>query len=284
MIAKLEGVRETVNFKEDSKILLFDNTDYEEYPIHWHTPIEIIVPLEGIYRLECNKVPITLNKGDVAIIAPGVLHKLHADHGRRIIFQIDLSLLQAFKEIETFITSMGPIVVVTPSDYPEIHSRVSAIMNDIFEEYFSVEAYREIAIYSKFLELFTMVARSSCNRECLEDYKPTKISEYNETFFGICEYINNHCTEDLSLDEIAEMAGFSKYHFSRLFKEFTNNSYYKYLNARKISYAEQLLMDPTKKITEVAIACGFNSVSAFLRMFKSIRGCTPTEYRDLHRK
>jgi len=49
--------------------------------------------------------------------------------------------------------------------------------------------------------------------------------EYIEKFMAVCDYINSHCTEELTLDDISAMAGFSKYHFSRLFKEFTNTSF-----------------------------------------------------------
>ncbi|MBR4169442.1 MAG: helix-turn-helix transcriptional regulator, partial [Lachnospiraceae bacterium] len=84
------------------------------------------------------------------------------------------------------------------------------------------------------------------------------------------------------LDDIAAMTGFSKYHFSRLFKEFTNTSFYKYLNVRRIGYAEKLLLDPGINVTEAAVRSGFNSISAFMRMFKIVKGCTPTEFRNLY--
>ena len=92
----------------------------------------------------------------------------------------------------------------------------------------------------------------------------------------------SHCTEELSLDEIAGMTGFSKFHFSRLFKEFTGTSFYKYLNVRRISHAERLLLDPQLNVTDAAVLSGFNSISAFMRMFKIIKGCTPTEFRNLY--
>ena len=82
--------------------------------------------------------------------------------------------------------------------------------------------------------------------------------------------------------EIAGMTGFSKFHFSRLFKEFTGTSFYKYLNVRRISHAERLLLDPQLNVTDAAVLSGFNSISAFMRMFKIIKGCTPTEFRNLY--
>lgn len=46
MIEHLDGIHETVTYKENSSLRLFVNTDCEDYPIHWHTPMEIIMPLE----------------------------------------------------------------------------------------------------------------------------------------------------------------------------------------------------------------------------------------------
>ena len=84
------------------------------------------------------------------------------------------------------------------------------------------------------------------------------------------------------LDDVASLAGFSKYHFSRLFKNFTGLSFYKYLNKKRIEQAEKLLVDPALSITEVALQSGFSSLSAFIRMFKLIKDCTPTEFRSLY--
>ncbi len=157
-------------------------------------------------------------------------------------------------------------------------------MHKINEEYFSNSAFRDAAISSCLLELMVAVSRvytSLPNK--FTDIKPTKQQEYIEKFMNICDFINTHCTEELSLDEVAAMSGFSKYHFSRLFKEFTNTSFYKYLNVRRISHAEKLLLDPQINVTEAAVRSGFNSISAFMRMFKIVKGCTPTEFRNLYR-
>lgn len=103
-----------------------------------------------------------------------------------------------------------------------------------------------------------------------------------ERFLTIWDYINTHYSENLTLDKVADLSEFSKYHFSRLFKEFTNVSFYKYVNQKRIENAEKLLLNSDHNITEIAIACGFNSVSSFIRMFKIIKNCTPTEIKNMH--
>ena len=155
-------------------------------------------------------------------------------------------------------------------------------MLSIKDEYYSDAPMSEASVYAKLIEIFVWIGR---------EYFPTrrnfpggssKKKEYTEKFVSICEYINEHCTENISLDEAAQIAGFSKYHFSRLFKCFTNVSYYKYVNQKRIAYAESLLIDPSLTVTEVSLRSGFDSLSSFIRMFKIIKGVTPTEFKSMY--
>ncbi|MCC8137722.1 MAG: AraC family transcriptional regulator [Clostridiales bacterium] len=88
-------------------------------------------------------------------------------------------------------------------------------------------------------------------------------------------------TTRLSLETVADVAGFSKYHFSRIFKECSGYNFYDYLCLLRIKAAENLLMSKEHSITEVALLSGFSSLSTFNRMFKKKKGCTPSEYRAL---
>ncbi len=283
MIKILDGVKETVSFEYNSTLLLYNNTDYEEYPNHWHPAVEIVMPLEGEYSMECNDIPFKLRVNDIIIICPGVLHHLYAHKGRRIIFQVDLSMIQSFGEYDSFFSILQPAIVITPEDFPQIHPEVVRLMKDIYDEYFGNAPLKNVAIVQKFLSMLVMIGRSyTANPDRFAGIKPTKQQEYTEKFMSMCTYLTQHCTEDLTLDEMADMAGFSKYHFSRLFKEFAGMSFYKYLNTRRIAYSEKLLLDPDINVTEVAIRSGFNSISAFMRMFKIVRGCTPTQFRNLN--
>ena len=134
------------------------------------------------------------------------------------------------------------------------------------------------------LSIFSLLAQNAAEHASPFDVTVGKQQEYMEKFMYICEYINEHCTEDLSLDDMANLAGFSKYHFSRLFKQFTNVTFYKYLNQKRIALAEKQLSDINNSITDVAINSGFSSMSSFIRMFKQIKNCTPTEFRNMHHR
>lgn len=272
-----------IPYTDNSSINLFYNTDYEEYPLHWHTSIEIIMPIENGYNLECNGVPYSLNEHDVMLITPGTLHHIHKKEGQRIIFQANLSTSAIFHDFDSFLSFIQPALVVTEDSFPGIHSKVVEHMNTILDEYNNNDPFKEVAIYSSLIQMLILIARAySTSDEHFVDIKPGKQQEYVEKFTAICKYVNEHCTEELTLEDIAMKSGFSKYHFARLFKDFTNTSFHKYLNIRRIAYAENLLLDPGISITEAALRSGFNSISAFMRMFKIIKGCTPNEFRKTH--
>ena len=78
MIKHLSGDYETVEYEEKRCIMLYHNTQYEEYPVHWHQEIEIIMPLHKCYRLEIGDREYVIRENEVFFIPPGELHHLFA--------------------------------------------------------------------------------------------------------------------------------------------------------------------------------------------------------------
>lgn len=286
MIESLNGIFETINYKQSTSIKLYDNDEYEDYPAHWHTNPEIIMPTENIYTVECYNQIITLREGDIVLICPGCIHTLYApEKGRRIIFQADINPLRFMKEIETLVTIISPLIVITPEDFPSIYDKVKSLLLEIKNEYLSSStSFSEVSIYSKTLEIITLIGRSRATAgiETPSPDAPRKQEEYIEKFIEICNYISAHCSDELNLEAVASMSGFSKFYFSRLFKQFTNVSFYKYVNQKRIEKAAEMLTEPNISITNVALSCGFESLSSFIRMFKIVKGCTPTEFRNMY--
>ena len=286
MIESLNGIFETINYKQSTSIKLYDNDEYEDYPAHWHTNPEIIMPTENIYTVECYNQIITLREGDIVLICPVCIHTLYApENGRRIIFQADINPLRFMKEIETLVTIISPLIVITPEDFPSIYDKVKSLLLEIKNEYLSSStSFSEVSIYSKTLEIITLIGRSraAAGIETPSPDAPRKQEEYIEKFIEICNYISAHCSDELNLEAVASMSGFSKFYFSRLFKQFTNVSFYKYVNQKRIEKAAEMLTEPNISITNVALSCGFESLSSFIRMFKIVKGCTPTEFRNMY--
>lgn len=262
--------------------MLYDNCKTEEYVLHWHTPLEIIMPLTNPYSVTCNNKDFLLQEGSILIINSGTLHHIAAQPGRRIIFQADFSLLRNISELNSALSLISYAKVFTPENSPAIHTEFQQILLEIREEYGSDTLLSEAAIYAKLINIFVLIGRNHTANSEIFDVQSRTQKEYVEKFMYICEYIDSHCTEELSIEEAASLVGFSKYHFSRLFKQFTNTSFYKYLSQKRISYAENLLITSDITVTDVAASSGFPSVSSFIRMFKIIKGYTPTDFRSMY--
>ncbi|WP_054742228.1 helix-turn-helix transcriptional regulator [Cellulosilyticum ruminicola] len=283
MIEHLNGIHEIVDYKANTNLRLYDNTVCENYPAHWHTPIEIIMPISNNYTIILNDIVRELHPSDIIFISPGVVHELKAPpFGRRIIFQAELTLLRQLKDFESISNLISPAIIITSETHPHLHAILQKKLLDIFNEYTSTTPYYELAIYSNLMDMLINIGRHNFKHtECftLNNQIP---KEHIDKFMSICDYITAHCTENLTLNDIAHLAGFSKYHFARLFKQFTNTTFYKYLTKKRIEYAEQLLINPNLPITEIALQSGFSNQSAFIRMFKLTKSCTPTEFRNMY--
>lgn len=92
-------------------------------------------------------------------------------------------------------------------------------------------------------------------------------------------YIQARYMEEISVEDIAEKASLSKYHFSRIFREQTGCSPHQYLISFRIRKARELIMETRLSIENIGLRCGFSSSSHFIRAFKKEMDFTPAAYR-----
>ena len=159
MIENLNGIHETVNYKDGANIRLYENDEFEEYPKHWHTCIEIIMPTAGPYRMTIDGIPYDLKVGDIIVICPGALHHLMACPGERLIFQAELVAPLPLKSIEMFLSLIYPAVLITPENSPAIYQDIHKRMLDIHREYKLAPPLYEAEIYAMVLEMIVRIRR-----------------------------------------------------------------------------------------------------------------------------
>ena len=97
-------------------------------------------------------------------------------------------------------------------------------------------------------------------------------------------FINDRLADDISLDDLANLCGMTKFHFLRLFKASTNSSPYQYLRDRRIERARHLLSTTQYAIGDIAGQCGFASATGFAEMFRKVVGVAPTAWRAAQKK
>lgn len=275
---------EKVNFQKDSSIRIWYNEQNHNYDKHWHNALEIIMPVENHYDVDAFGQSYHLLPGEILIIPSGEMHALYApETGKRFIFQFDVSGISQMKGYTSIQSLMTSGLHITKLSFPQIYGDIYQILIQIRNEYFSSNEFRELAIYSHLINLFVSIGRNHINdMDLFPNTKSHKQQEYLQKFNDVLDYIDSHYTEELTLDDIADFSGFSKYHFTRLFKQYTDSTFYDYLSFRRIKSAEELLAKPELSITEIALQSGFSSISTFNRIFKQKKGCTPSEYRSLY--
>ena len=93
------------------------------------------------------------------------------------------------------------------------------------------------------------------------------------------QFVEGHLQDDISVSDIADVAGYSLYHFCRLFNQATHYTPYDYLMRRRIAEAAGELIQGSRKIIDIAFAYQFNSHEVFSRAFKRVVGLLPSELR-----
>lgn len=286
MVREVTGTYEKVAYEANESILLYLNVETENYDIHWHTAAEIVMPIENDYTVIVGGQRFDLKEGEICFIPPGELHNLISrPTGKRLILMFDYSIISTIQDYSAISAILSQPLLITKESYGEIHATFMDILDKIIKEYFNhTEPLRHAMINSYLLQFFVHLGRAHIRTETMfPDVKSSKQMEYFDKMNSIVSYVNKNYTEDLSLDSVAQIAGFSKFHFSRLFKQFTDISFYAYLNQRRVKAAESLLLNPHLSITDVALQSGFPSISTFNRVFRQIKECTPSEYKALYR-
>ena len=98
------------------------------------------------------------------------------------------------------------------------------------------------------------------------------------------DYISQHYTEEIKLEDLAALVAMSPSAFSRFFKQFTGRGPVDFIIDARVGVAARMLVDTTTSVSEICYACGFNNLSNFNRSFKARRGYTPRDFRALFTK
>lgn len=105
--------------------------------------------------------------------------------------------------------------------------------------------------------------------------------EYTKEIKKAMNYIENNLKKEIRTEDIADSAGFSKYHFQRVFKRETGLNLYVYIQKRRLAEASSLLRNTNVRILDIAVYLCFESQEAFTRAFKKVYGLPPGQYRKV---
>lgn len=178
------------------------------------------------------------------------------------------------------------MVAAVKSEFPQMQVSVLTAFRDFdyAKEAIRLGVCRYLLKPSKMDELREAIREMTARLDALPSEEPERPSgETGEAGSFVVRsalaYMQKHCTEHISLSNVADNVYVSQWHLSKLINRHTGQSFLDLLGGMRIERAKQLLRNPSMRVHEVAEQTGFSDVAHFSKTFKKIVGKTPGEYR-----
>lgn len=255
-----------------------------QMPYHWHPEYEIIRILKGSFHLTIDGKSIVAGKDDVLFIQGGTLHGGMPDDCTYECIVFDLRLLLSNnkicnKQIQQLIRHEISIeLLLSANELP-----LKKPLEDLFTSMANKRPFYEFAAQGAFYELLGILFEEQAYQVNINIHNNVSAQQIKR-FKDVLSYIEEHYTESISLEDMASVAGLSPRYFCRFFRKMTQCTPMEYLNYYRIECACEQLAEIQISITDVALNCGFNDISYFIKSFHRAKGVTPKQYKEASRQ
>ena len=259
-------------FQEDIEYVFYDK-------LHQHDEIQISLIIEGEGTLIVGDGINHYKKGDVIIIGSNLPHVFKSEKSNE-----KSVMLSLFFTKESFGNNFFGLAELNTSKRFFSRSEngfIATSHKQTLQDYFLT--LKKSSKLDRFILLLKiMETLSKCKSKSLSTFIYEK--QYSDIegkrMRDVFEYTMIHFTEEISLNDISEVAVMTTNAFCKYFKKRTNKSYFTFLNELRIENACKLLTAETElTIAEIAENSGFNNISNFNRKFKTIKGTTPSKFK-----
>ena len=233
-----------------------------ESPANWHENIELLYCVSGSGRIRCGTRIIPFHPGDLVVINADTLHSFGADTQLRYhCLIIDNSFFQN-----------NGIPIKNLYFQEQIRSEyIRATFRQItlaYEQLDTEDYHTILRVRTSVLNLIEALCR-----ECTVSRPAEKHSNHIKQAIT---YLRQNLDKPITLDELADYVGISKYHLSRQFKIHTGSTVFKTLNAMRCAQALRL-MSEGMRVSEAARSSGFENLSYFTKVFSGLYHCLPSQ-------
>lgn len=282
-----------------SSFLSNDNT----YPAHLHRQVEIMYVLSGRLDIVIEQQVYHLQGNDISVTFPDKIHSLFTpDNSRVLLLVFDVDFLQDFRTTFTEYQPVNPILhfsdmtehgknalswlitfskdMPATADMPDIENLPNhPVISDTSG---MIEECKDISPNQLYTKSYLSILLTD-----ILSYLPLE-KRSHDTGRNIYEhtliYLDRHFQENISLESTAKALGISKFYLSQIFSNKLHTSFPSYVTARRLDYAQKLLISTDKSITEIASEAGFSSTRTFFRSFQAAFHTSPHQYRKSHDK
>lgn len=245
---------------------------------HFHDSYEFYYLLSGTRQFFINDATYLVKAGSIAMIQPQILHKT-MDTGEQhsgILVNFKPSFLP-FDNLEEIFRYTFEAIHIVPLSYT-LQNRLDDLYNTIIKEAHTQAIGCEAHIQSLFLQILIEVARYI---QVLPENNHAHAS-VNEKINEITNYIKTNYFSAITLESLSDHFYISRYYLSHIFKKATGFTIFEYIHSIRIVEAQKLLRETDKKVIEIAELVGFNNMSNFGKVFKTITKQSPLSYRKCY--
>ena len=283
MTSSNDFYREIPPLSSEDSFLVFDRVkDNFDFPVHYHPEFEInfILNGKGVKRVVGDNIE-EIDEVELVLVGPNLYHgwELHNCKNKQIreitiqfhnnLFDESLLSRKIMTPIKDMFNRSIHGILFSKKTAEELSSRIIQISKlagmDYFLEIVSILYDLANSRNQRLLSTFTV------DHDTFEDYDKMKI---------IYEYVQKNFSEKITLEEVSNIASMSTVSFNRFIKKRTGKTFVNYINDIRIGYAARWLAEKDLSISEIAFKSGFNNIANFNRSFKTIKKCTPSQYRE----
>ncbi len=260
---------------------------------HWHAEYELIRVLEGSLTVTLNEKSFDAKAGELVFVHGGILHAgVPKDCIYEcIVFDLNVFLKQAQASASYIQRVIDRSAFVYHHFVPsgngkedkeareqESINKAVRIIGSVFEAMAGKKTGYELAVIGGLYQFFAVVFSEHLYLDTLPHTSQKDVKRIMQ-LRRVIDYMDQHIASQITLSQLAEAASMSPRYFCRFFYQMTHHTPIEYLNLQRIEYACYALSTTDEPVTEVAMNCGFNDLSYFIRIFKRFKGVTPGQYR-----
>ncbi|NMO95036.1 helix-turn-helix transcriptional regulator [Paenibacillus lemnae] len=255
--------------------------------LHWHEHFEFIVMRSGKAQFHIDSRPYMAQTGEVLVIPAGALHVGFAVEDGNVNYDsvvVNGALFHDFIHDPVHTGFVSPYLEgrlrfpVKPAEEDDACEGAYPLLFEAIEEMADQPPAYQLVVKSKLHALFTLLARRFLPQHpqggAAAPYFPNR-----DRFKGLIEHIEANPAEKMSVTDAAGQVGLNVYHFCKMFKKLTGQTFVEYMNGCRIALAEQLLQESSLTITEIAERVGCDNANYFTKLYKKYKGMPPSRGR-----